>query len=74
MSSQRSVFLRCALLCTVFAWSTITEKWMVGQAMDNRVMLFQIVDEKLRFAKKKAFKGHTVAGYACTVDFSPDMS
>ncbi|MFH4979981.1 hypothetical protein AB6A40_006690 [Gnathostoma spinigerum] len=51
-----------------------TEKWIVGQSMDNRVVLFQLIEDKLRFAKKKAFKGHNVAGYACSVDFSPDMS
>ncbi|KAK0422031.1 hypothetical protein QR680_007322 [Steinernema hermaphroditum] len=51
-----------------------TEKWIVGQSMDNRVVLFQLIDDKLRFAKKKAFRGHTVTGYACSVDFSPDMS
>ncbi|VDN24020.1 unnamed protein product [Gongylonema pulchrum] len=51
-----------------------TEKWIVGQSMDNRIVLFQLIDDKLRFAKKKAFKGHNVAGYACSVDFSPDMS
>ncbi|KAK6019087.1 WD domain, G-beta repeat protein [Ostertagia ostertagi] len=28
----------------------------------------------LRFAKKKAFRGHNSAGYACVTDFSPDMS
>ncbi|VDK48856.1 unnamed protein product [Anisakis simplex] len=50
------------------------EKWIVGQSMDNRIVLFQLIDDKLRFAKKKAFKGHNVAGYACSVDFSPDMS
>lgn len=41
--------------------------------MDNRIVLFQLIDDKLRFAKKKAFKGHNVAGYACSVDFAPDM-
>lgn len=41
--------------------------------MDNRIVLFQLMDDKLRFAKKKAFRGHNVAGYACSVDFSPDM-
>lgn len=51
-----------------------TEKWIVGQSMDNRIVLFQLIDDKLRFAKKKAFKGHNVAGYACSVDFAPDMS
>ncbi|CAD5206770.1 unnamed protein product [Bursaphelenchus okinawaensis] len=51
-----------------------TDKWIVGQCMDNRVVLFQLTDDKLRFARKKAFKGHNVAGYACSPDFSPDMS
>ncbi|VDM58037.1 unnamed protein product [Angiostrongylus costaricensis] len=50
------------------------EKWVVGQSMDNRIVLFQLIDEKLRFAKKKAFRGHNSAGYACVTDFSPDMS
>ncbi len=54
--------------CPFFA-----EKWLVGQGMDSRILLFQLIDDKLRFAKKKAFKGHMVAGYACSVDFSPDM-
>ena len=40
--------------------------------MDSRVVLFQLVEDKLRFARKKNFKGHNAAGYACTVDFSPD--
>ncbi|KAJ1350188.1 hypothetical protein KIN20_005920 [Parelaphostrongylus tenuis] len=46
------------------------EKWVVGQSMDNRIVLFQLIDEKLRFAKKKAFRGHNSAGYACVTDFS----
>uniref|UniRef100_A0A7E4VPC2 Pre-mRNA-processing factor 17 n=1 Tax=Panagrellus redivivus TaxID=6233 RepID=A0A7E4VPC2_PANRE len=50
------------------------EKWIVGQAMDNRLVLFQLIDDKLKFSKKHAFKGHNVAGYACTSDFSPEMS
>jgi pre-mRNA-processing factor 17 len=41
--------------------------------MDNRIVLFQIMDDKLRFARKKAFRGHNTAGYACSTDFSPDM-
>jgi pre-mRNA-processing factor 17 len=50
------------------------EKWIVGQAMDNRLVLFQLIDDKLKFSKKHAFRGHNVAGYACTSDFSPEMS
>uniref|UniRef100_A0A1I7XMY9 CPSF_A domain-containing protein n=1 Tax=Heterorhabditis bacteriophora TaxID=37862 RepID=A0A1I7XMY9_HETBA len=54
-------------------WGDGAKKWVVGQSMDNRIVLFQLIDDKLRFAKKKAFKGHNSAGYACTTDFSPDM-
>ncbi|CAI4225281.1 unnamed protein product [Auanema sp. JU1783] len=50
------------------------DKWVVGQSMDSRIVLFQLVDDKLRFAKKKNFRGHNSAGYSCTTDFSPDMS
>ncbi|KAE9554395.1 hypothetical protein FO519_002387 [Halicephalobus sp. NKZ332] len=50
------------------------EKWIVGQAMDNRLVLFQLVDDKLKFSKKHAFRGHNVSGYACSPDFSPEMS
>ena len=45
------------------------EKWIVGQAMDNRLVLFQLIDDKLKFSKKHAFRGHNVAGYACTSDY-----
>ncbi|CAJ0578217.1 unnamed protein product, partial [Mesorhabditis spiculigera] len=51
-----------------------TDKWIIGQSMDNRIVLFQLIDDKLRFARKKAFRGHNAAGYACQIDFSPDMS
>lgn len=51
-----------------------SDKWIVGQSMDNRIVLFQLIEDKLRFAKKKAFRGHNTAGYACITDFSPDMS
>ncbi|CAI5437401.1 unnamed protein product [Caenorhabditis angaria] len=50
------------------------DKWVVGQCMDNRIVLFQLIEDKLRFTKKKAFRGHNAAGYACNVDYSPDMS
>jgi len=54
--------------------SAPSEKWIVGQSMDNRIVLFQIIDDKLKFARKKAFRGHNTAGYACSTDFSPEMS
>ncbi|KAK6018628.1 WD domain, G-beta repeat protein [Ostertagia ostertagi] len=46
--------------------------WSVNQWITE--LLFQLIDDKLRFAKKKAFRGHNSAGYACVTDFSPDMS
>ncbi|VDO94916.1 unnamed protein product [Soboliphyme baturini] len=50
------------------------QRWLACQAMDNRIMIFQVIDDKIRFSRKKGFRGHIVAGYACSVDFSPDMS
>jgi len=47
---------------------------MAAQSMDNKIIVFQVIDERIRFTKKKNFRGHMVAGYACSVDFSPDMS
>ncbi|CAB4058081.1 CDC40 [Lepeophtheirus salmonis] len=49
------------------------EKWLVGQSLDNKIVVFTS-GEKFRPHKKKEFKGHMVAGYACSIDFSPDMS
>eukprot|EP00053_Salpingoeca_punica_P006679 m.62417 g.62417 ORF g.62417 m.62417 type:complete len:556 (-) comp13800_c0_seq1:190-1857(-) len=45
-------------------------KWMICQSMDNSILTFSAYD-KFRANKKKTFKGHTVAGYACEVAFSP---
>ncbi|KAI6203118.1 39S ribosomal protein L52, mitochondrial [Aphelenchoides besseyi] len=43
-------------------------------SMDSKIVLFQLVDDKLRFARRKNFRGHNVAGYACSPSFSPEMS
>ncbi|KAI6178481.1 39S ribosomal protein L52, mitochondrial [Aphelenchoides besseyi] len=51
-----------------------SEKWIIGQSMDSKIVLFQLVDDKLRFARRKNFRGHNVAGYACSPSFSPEMS
>lgn len=40
--------------------------------MDNQILIFG-AQNRFRLNKKKVFKGHMVAGYACQVDFSPDM-
>ena len=47
-------------------------KWLIGQSMDNQVVTYSALD-RFRQNRKKNFKGHTAAGYACQVNFSPDM-
>lgn len=47
-------------------------KWLACQSMDNQILIFG-AQNRFRLNKKKVFKGHMVAGYACQVDFSPDM-
>lgn len=48
-------------------------KWIACQALDNKICVFQ-VGERFKEMRKKVFKGHMVAGYACGLDFSPEMS
>jgi len=49
------------------------QKWLACQSMDNKVMIFTALN-RFKLHRKKTFKGHMVAGYACQLDFSPDMS
>eukprot|EP01028_Stygiella_incarcerata_P002294 TRINITY_DN1424_c1_g3_i4.p1 TRINITY_DN1424_c1_g3~~TRINITY_DN1424_c1_g3_i4.p1 ORF type:complete len:667 (-),score=177.37 TRINITY_DN1424_c1_g3_i4:2177-4057(-) len=46
------------------------KKWMAAQCMDNQVAIYHA--DKVKEHKKKRFKGHSSAGYACQVGFSPD--
>lgn len=39
--------------------------------MDNKIVIYSALN-KVRENRKKVFKGHMVAGYACRMDFSPD--
>ncbi|XP_033635021.1 pre-mRNA-processing factor 17-like [Asterias rubens] len=48
-------------------------KWLGCQSMDNQILIYG-AHNRFRLNKKKLFKGHMVAGYACQMDFSPDMS
>ncbi|XP_034829962.1 pre-mRNA-processing factor 17 [Maniola hyperantus] len=48
-------------------------KWLACQSMDNKVVVFSALN-RFKLNRKKTFAGHMVAGYACAVDFSPDMS
>eukprot|EP00611_Tribonema_gayanum_P023120 TRINITY_DN4806_c0_g1_i1.p4 TRINITY_DN4806_c0_g1~~TRINITY_DN4806_c0_g1_i1.p4 ORF type:complete len:349 (-),score=118.10 TRINITY_DN4806_c0_g1_i1:76-1122(-) len=45
--------------------------YWVGQSLDNQILAWGARD-KFRQNRKKIFKGHTNAGYACRMDFSPN--
>ncbi len=49
------------------------DKWLACQSLDNKICIFT-VGERFREHKKKTFRGHMVAGYACGITFSPEMS
>ncbi|XP_066900833.1 pre-mRNA-processing factor 17 isoform X1 [Halyomorpha halys] len=49
------------------------QKWLACQSMDNKIVIFSALN-RFKLNRKKTFTGHMVAGYACTLDFSPDMS
>jgi pre-mRNA-processing factor 17 len=46
-------------------------KWWCGQSMDNQILTYS-ANDRFRPNRKKTFKGHTAAGYACEVGFSHD--
>lgn len=48
-------------------------KWLACQSLDNKVVIFSALN-RFKVNRKKTFTGHMVAGYACSLDFSPDMS
>ncbi|XP_074653887.1 pre-mRNA-processing factor 17-like [Tubulanus polymorphus] len=48
-------------------------KWLGCQSMNNQIVIFNVLN-RFKYMRKKIFKGHMVAGYACMMDFSPDMS
>ncbi|KAF8306039.1 pre-mRNA splicing factor [Clavulina sp. PMI_390] len=47
-----------------------TKKWMAAQSLDNQILIYSA--DNFRQNRKKRFAGHTIAGYACQVGFSPD--
>lgn len=49
------------------------QKWLACQSMDNKIVIFSALN-RFKLNRKKTFSGHMVAGYACSLDFSPDMS
>jgi len=45
-------------------------KWLAMQSLDNQVLIYSA--DTFKQNRKKRFAGHTIAGYACEVGFSPD--
>ncbi|CAF0857313.1 unnamed protein product [Adineta steineri] len=48
-------------------------RYLAFQSMDNQIRIMEPM-ANFRWKSKKVFKGHMVSGYACGLDFSPDMS
>ncbi|KAJ3295640.1 pre-mRNA-processing factor 17 [Borealophlyctis nickersoniae] len=47
------------------------KKWLACQSLDNQIVIYSARD-RFRVNRKKIFRGHLVAGYACQPNFSPD--
>lgn len=47
-----------------------SEKYFAAQSLDNQILIYST--DNFRQNRKKRFAGHSVAGYACQVGFSPD--
>ena len=54
-----------------FCTSLTTDKYFACQSLDNQILIYA-ADGSFKQAKKKRFAGHTIAGYACNIGFSPD--
>ena len=46
-------------------------KWLIGQSQDNQILVYG-ASKGYKLNKKKRFRGHFNAGYACQLGFSPD--
>ncbi|CAL1696273.1 unnamed protein product [Somion occarium] len=47
-----------------------SKKYFAAQSLDNQILVYST--DNFRQARNKRFAGHSVAGYACQVGFSPD--
>lgn len=48
-----------------------SKKWLAFQSLDNQILIYG-GNERFKMNRKKQFKGHVVAGYACQPTFSTD--
>ncbi|KAJ2555414.1 hypothetical protein IWW35_000710 [Coemansia sp. RSA 1878] len=49
------------------------QKWLAGQSMDNRIVVYS-AGERIKPHRRKEFKGHLTAGFACQPAFATDGS
>jgi WD40 repeat protein len=59
------------LFVCLFVCLCETENYLACQSMDNQILLYSTKD-RFRLNRKKRFVGHTNAGYAIQINFSPD--
>ena len=48
-----------------------SKKWVAFQSLDNQILIYG-GNEKFKMNRRKQFRGHVVAGYACQPTFSAD--
>jgi pre-mRNA-processing factor 17 len=60
----------CKLFASYSCTHVISEKYLATQSLDNQILIYNT--DNFRQNRKKRFAGHSVAGYACQVGFSPD--
>lgn len=53
------------------ATTSPNRKWWIGQSADNQIVTYS-ANDRMRQNRKKTFKGHSTAGYACQVGISYD--
>ena len=59
------------VLCILVVLTNLSlEKYFAAQSLDNQILVYST--DNFRQNRKKRFAGHSVAGYACQVGFSPD--
>ncbi|CAF4007742.1 unnamed protein product [Rotaria sp. Silwood2] len=58
---------------TMHSMPAVAQSRNAFQSMDNQIRIMEPL-ANFRWKSKKMFKGHMVSGYACGLDFSPDMS
>jgi pre-mRNA-processing factor 17 len=60
----------CSIKVQGFKLTSDAEKWLAMQSLDNQILIYSA--ETYKQNRKKGYRGHTVAGYACVPAFSPD--